>query len=223
MKLLLDFLPLALFFLTYKVAGGHADATAQLLTHWLGNWVSGGSVGPKEAPILLATVVVIAATALQVAWLKFTRQKVHLMLWISLALIVVLGGLTIWLHNETFIKWKATGVFWLMAGTFWVAQTFFHRNLYRSMLSTLDDEIKFDLPEQVWQRVNMAWIGFFTVMGLLNLLFVYAFSTDAWATFHSFGSTALMLVFVLVQLVYLSRHLKHEPAPAAAPDREPAP
>jgi intracellular septation protein len=185
MKLLLDFLPLVFFFATYKVAGANPDAAAALATQWMGGWVSGGAVGPKEAPVLLATVVVIIGTLLQVGWMKLNRRKIDLMLWISLGLIVVLGGLTIWFHNETF----------------------FHRNLLRS---TLGGEL--ELADAVWQRLNIAWIAYFALMGLINLWFVYAFSTDAWATFHSFGTTGLSILFIIGQGVYLSRHL--EPTPA---------
>ncbi len=210
MKLLLDFLPLVFFFVTFKVAGLHADAAAAFATHWMGGWVSGGVVGPKEAPVLLATVVVIVATLVQVAWMKLMRRKIDLMLWISLAMIVVLGGATIWFHNESFIKWKPSGAFWAMGLVFWISQAFFHKNLLRS---TLGAEI--ELSDKVWQRLNFAWVAYFGLMGLINLWVAYSFSTDAWANFHTFGSIGLSLVFILGQGVYLGRHL--EPAPADKP------
>ena len=208
MKLLLDFLPLVFFFVTYKVAGLHPDAAAAFATHWMGGLVSGGVVGPKEAPVLLGTVVVIAATLLQAIWMKANRRKIDLMLWISLALVVVLGGLTVWFHNETFIKWKPSIAFWLMGLVFWISQAFLHKNLLRS---TLGAEI--ELSDMVWQRLNFAWVAYFGLMGLLNVWVVYSFSTDAWANFHTFGTTALSFAFILGQGFYLSRHL--EPLPAA--------
>jgi intracellular septation protein len=207
MKLLLDFLPLVFFFVTYKVAGLHPDAAAAFATHWMGGLVSGGVVGPKEAPVLLGTVVVIAATLLQAIWMKANRRKIDLMLWISLALVVVLGGLTVWFHNETFIKWKPSIAFWLMGLVFWISQAFLHKNLLRS---TLGAEI--ELSDMVWQRLNFAWVAYFGLMGLLNVWVVYSFSTDAWANFHTFGTTALSFAFILGQGFYLSRHL--EPLPA---------
>jgi intracellular septation protein len=208
MKLLLDFLPLVFFFVTYKVAGLHPDAAAAFATHWMGGLVSGGVVGPKEAPVLLGTVVVIAATLLQAIWMKANRRKIDLMLWISLALVVVLGGLTVWFHNETFIKWKPSIAFWLMGLVFWISQAFLHKNLLRS---TLGAEI--ELSDMVWQRLNFAWVAYFGLMGLLNVWVVYSFSTDAWANFHTFGTTALSFAFIIGQGFYLSRHL--EPLPAA--------
>jgi len=210
MKLLLDFLPLVFFFLTYRVAGAHADAAAGFATHWLGSIVAGGVVGAKEAPVLLATVVVIAATLFQVLWMHLNKRKIDLMLWISLAMIVLFGGLTIYFHNETFIKWKPSIVFWAMGLVFWGSQTFFGRNLLRSTLGA-----DLELADKVWQRLNFAWVAYFALMGLLNLWVVYAFSTDAWASFHTFGSTALSILFIVAQGVYLSRHL--EPVQADKP------
>jgi intracellular septation protein len=212
MKLLLDFLPLVFFFATYKIAGGHADAAAAFATHWLGGIVSGGVVGPKEAPVLLATVVVIGATLLQVVWMRLNRRKIDLMLWISLVMVVLFGGLTIYFHNETFIKWKPSIVCWAMGLVFWSSQTFFHRNLLRS---TLGEELV--MPDRIWQRLNFAWVAYFGLMGLINLWVAYTFSTDAWASFHSFGSVGLSLLFIVGQFFYLNRHMEPVQADKPAP------
>jgi intracellular septation protein len=69
----------------------------------------------------------------------------------------------------------------------------------------------------VWQRLNFAWIAYFGLMGLLNLWVAYSFSTDAWASFHTFGSVGLSLVFIVGQGIYLSRHLPADTAPPTAP------
>ncbi len=206
MKLLLDFLPLVFFFATYKLAGIAPDKSAAFATHWLGALVQGGVVGATEAPALLATVVVLVATLLQVAWMKLNGKKIDLMLWISLSLIVVFGGLTVWFHNQMFIMWKPSITFWLMGLVFWGSQAFFHKNLFRS---TLGAEI--DLPDTVWQRLNFSWVAFFALMGLLNLLVVYSFR-DSWVSFHTFGSTGLSFAFVIAQGFYMSRHLDAVPA-----------
>src|SRR5690606_34125881 len=104
MKLLFDFLPIILFFTTFKVAEGRKDWAAQFASDQFGFMVSGGVVGPNEAPVLLATVVVILATLAQVGWIIARGRKVDTMLWVSLGLVTVFGGATIWFHNETFIK-----------------------------------------------------------------------------------------------------------------------
>ncbi|MBL8352492.1 MAG: septation protein A [Burkholderiaceae bacterium] len=217
MKLLLDFLPILLFFATFKYAENQKDWAAAYATEHLGFLVAGGQVGPTEAPVMLATVVVIIASLVQVGWLKLRGRKVDLMLWISLALVVVLGGLTVWLHSETFIKWKPTGLYWAMGASLLVSQFVFGRNLLKLMLGA-----QLPLPEAVWARLSLAWIAFFAAMGLLNLWVAYSFSTDTWVNFKLFGGIGLMLLFTLAQGFYLSRHLPDEttePAAAAAKDR----
>ncbi|RTL38968.1 MAG: septation protein A [Burkholderiales bacterium] len=205
MKLLLDFLPLILFFAVFKGAEGHADAAAAFATEHFGFLVSGGTVGPQEAPVLLATLVVMVATLAQAAILKVRGKKIDLMLWISLVLVVVLGGATVWFHNETFIKWKPTGLHWAMALTLWISQAIFGKNLIKSMLGS-----ELQLPDAIWLRLNRAWVLFFAVMGVVNLYVAYHFSTSAWANFKVFGVTGLMLLFVVVQSVYLGKHLPPE-------------
>jgi intracellular septation protein len=218
MKILLDFLPIILFFGTFKYAEGHAGWAARFATDHLGSIVSGGVVGTETAPVLLATVVVILATTAQIAWLLARRRKIDLMLWITFALVVVLGGATIWFHNATFIKWKPSVLYWAMGLSFWLSQVIFHKNLLRTMLGE-----QLELPDKVWQRLNFAWIAFFGLMGLLNLYVAYSYSTSTWASFKAFGATGLMLVFMVAQGFYLSRHIKPEADTEAAPasDRSP--
>jgi intracellular septation protein len=205
MKLLLDFLPLILFFGTFKYAEGQADAAADFATQHFGFLVSGGQVGPQEAPVLLATLVVMAATLLQALLLKLRGKKIDLMLWISLALVVVLGGATIWFHSETFIKWKPTGLYWAMALVFFGSQSFFNKNLLQAMLGK-----DLQLPAPVWRRLNWAWVAFFAAMGVLNLYVAYHYSTSTWANFKVFGTTGLMLIFTLAQGLYMSKYLSDE-------------
>ncbi|UDF37569.1 UNVERIFIED_ORG: septation protein A [Shinella sp. XGS7] len=205
MKLLLDFLPLILFFGTFKYAEGQADAAAAFATQHFGFLVSGGQVGPQEAPVLLATLVVMAATLLQALLLKLRGKKIDLMLWISLALVVVLGGATIWFHSETFIKWKPTGLYWAMALVFFGSQSFFNKNLLQAMLGK-----DLQLPAPVWRRLNWAWVAFFAAMGVLNLYVAYHYSTSTWANFKVFGTTGLMLIFTLAQGLYMSKYLSDE-------------
>ena len=202
MKLLLDFLPLILFFATFKYAESNKDWAALFASEHFGFMVSGGKVGAEEAPVLLATLVVMIATLLQAAILKLRGKKIDLMLWISLGLVVILGGATVWFHNETFIKWKPSGLYWAMALVFWTSQAFFGKNLIQSMLGA-----ELQLPALVWQRLNRAWVLFFALMGVLNLYVAYSFTTSTWANFKVFGVTGLILLFTLAQGIYMSRHL----------------
>ncbi|RZL39089.1 MAG: septation protein A [Rubrivivax sp.] len=202
MKLLFDFLPLILFFGSYQYAKNHAAWAAAFTTEHFGFMVSGGVVGVEEGPVMLATLVVMVATLTQVAVLKLMRRKVDLMLWISLVLVTTLGALTVWFHNKTFIMWKPTGVYWAMALTFWGAQVFFRKNLIQTMLGA-----ELALPPQVWAALSRAWIVFFGLMGVLNLVVAYNFSESTWVSFKAYGSTALLLLFTLAQGFYVSKHL----------------
>ena len=212
MKFLFDFLPIALFFGCFKYAENHQDWAAAFATQHFGFMVSGGSVDAKQAPVLLATLVVIVATLAQVAWLKLRGRKVDTMLWVSLVLVVVLGGLTIWFHNETFIKWKPSVLYWTMGTALWLSPLLAGKNLLKVMLGE-----QLQLPAKVWHRLNFAWVAFFAGMGLLNLWVAYSFSTDTWVNFKLFGGIGLMLVFTVAQGLYLSRHIDETPRAEGEP------
>jgi intracellular septation protein len=212
MKLFFDFLPIILFFAAFKVADMNAEAAARYATEHLGFVVSGGVVGPGEAPVLLATVVVMAATLVQIGVLLLMRRKVDTMLWVTFGLITILGGATVWFHDPTFIKWKPSALDWAMALGLWLSQAVFGKNLLQVLIGG-----QLELPQPVWQRLNWAWIAFFTLMGILNLYVAYHFSTSVWATFKVFGLTGLMLLFMVAQGFYISRHLQDEDERPASP------
>lgn len=203
MKILLDFLPIILFFGMFKYAEGHREWAAATATDWLGFMVSGGVVGPAEAPVLLATVVVILATLAQIVWLKVRGRKVDAMLWVSLALVTVLGCATIYFHSEAFIKWKPTVLYWVMGGALLIGQLVFRKNGIQKLMGA-----QMTLPDPVWRVVNLSWVGFFVVMGVVNLWVAFNFSTAAWVNFKLFGGLGLMLAFILAQAVYLNRYMK---------------
>ena len=208
MKILFDFLPIALFFGMFKYADGHKDWAASTATDWLGFMVSGGVVGPAEAPVLLATVVVIVATLAQILWIKARGRKVDTMLWISLALVTLLGSATIYFHSESFIKWKPTVLYWVMGASLLIGQLVFKKNGIKSLMGA-----QMSLPDAIWRKVNFSWVVFFALMGVINLWVAFNFSTSAWVNFKLFGGMGLMLVFVVVQAVFLNKHIQPDTTP----------
>lgn len=206
MKFIFDLLPIFLFFVSFKWAEGHKAVVAEWMTQHLGFMVSGGVVGLTEAPVLLATLVVIAGTLAQVVTLKAMRKPVDKMLWAGLVVVVVLGGLTLWFHSEVFIKWKPTIIYWLMGAGLLVGEVFMKRDVLSQMMGG-----QISAPEAVWRRLTWAWVAFFLSMGFLNLYVAFNYSTDLWVTFKMWGTLGLLLVFTLVQGVYLSKHM--EPLP----------
>lgn len=153
--------------------------------------------------IYTATAVAIVATVLQIAYLRVRHGKVEPMQWVSLGVIVVFGGATLLSHSETFIKWKPTVLYWLMGGALLIGQLVFRKNLIRSLMGA-----QMTLPDNAWRTMNWSWTGFFAAMGVLNLWVAYTFDTDTWVNFKLFGGLGLMLVFVVLQALYLSRYLK---------------
>lgn len=203
MKFIFDLLPIFLFFVSFKWAEGHKAVVADWMTQHLGFVVSGGVVGLTEAPVLLATVVVIAVTLAQVITLKILRKPIDKMLWVGLAVVVVLGGLTLWFHSELFIKWKPTIIYWLMGVGLLIGEVFMKRDVLSQMMGG-----QISAPEAVWRRLTWAWVTFFLSMGVLNLYVAFNYSTDLWVTFKMWGTLGLLLVFTLVQGVYLSKHME---------------
>ncbi len=176
MKFLFDLFPILLFFVAYKLFDIYA-----------------------------ATSVAIAATLLQIGWLKWKKRKVDAMMWVTLAIITVFGGATLALHDETFIKWKPTVLYWLFAVVMSGAEVLLRRNLIRTMLK---DQVQ--MPDRAWTRLNWSWIGFFGFMGAANLYVAYHFSTDAWVNFKLFGGMGLMLIFVVIQGLFLVRYIEEK-------------
>jgi len=178
MKFLFDIFPVVLFFIAFKFYG-----------------------------IYVATAVAIAASFVQIAWVWLRHRKVENMLWVSLGVIVVFGGATLLLQNETFIKWKPTVLYWLFSAALTVGAVAFKKNLVRTMM-----EKQVTLPDLVWNKLLASWIAFLLAMGALNLFVAYNFSTDAWVNFKLFGGIGLMVVFVVLQALMLARYVEDKKA-----------
>jgi intracellular septation protein len=205
MKLLFDLFPVILFFATFKLASSFPAQSLALATSVLGGVIGDGRVPPDQAPILLATATAIVATLAQVGWLLARRRRVDPMLWISLGVIVVFGGATIWFHDETFIKWKPSILYWLFAVALVAGRVVWRKNVVKTLLSE-----QIEVPDSVWDRLMAAWVVFFAAMGVVNLAVAYSVSTEVWVNFKLFGLFGLTLVFMLGLGIYLSRHMKEE-------------
>lgn len=191
MKLFTDFLPIILFFIAYKFGGG--------------TYTFNGQEYQVEG-IYAATAVMMIATLIQVALSWLIHRKVEKQHSVTLILVLVLGGATIWLQNPEFVMWKPTAVNWLFALAFIGARVFTDKTLLERLLAS-----HLQLPTAVWSRLNMAWIVFFIFSGILNIYIAYWYSEETWVNFKLFGSLAITLVFIIGQALYLSRHIKETP------------
>lgn len=185
MKFLYDLFPLLLFFAAFKLYD-----------------------------IYVATAVAIVASFLQVGlyWLKHRRfETMHL---ITLAIIAVFGGMTLLLHDDTFIKWKPTLVYWILASLALVSQRWGDKTLIERMMSS-----QISLPAAVWKRLNLSWGIFFLVLGAVNIYvaFYYGLDLDAetrrniWVNFKVFGLLGITFLFVIGQAVFMAKHMQHKP------------
>ncbi len=174
MKFLFDFFPIALFFIFYKLFG-----------------------------IYIATGAAIVAAIIQVIYCYFRRKKIEFSQWLTLAIIVLMGGATLLFHNEVFIKWKPSIIEWVFAGVFLFSQWFAEKPLTQRLL-----ENNLQLPSHLWLRLNLSWVMFFLGMGLLNLYVIYHFDTNTWVNFKLFGMLGLTILFVLWQAFYIGKYIK---------------
>jgi len=159
----------------------------------------------KLYDIFVATAVAIAASILQILWVWWRHRQIEKMMWINLMIIIVFGGATLVLQDETFIKWKPTVLYWLFATGLLVSNVIFKKNLIQTMM-----EKQMALPIPVWNQLNISWIIFFVVMGLINLYVAFNFPIDTWVSFKLFGATGLMLVFIVGQILMLNKYLKDD-------------
>ena len=161
---------------------------------------------PREG-VLAATAVVIVATVVQVAITWAWKRRIEKMHLITLALVVLFGGATLVLEDELFIKWKPTVANWLFALAFLGSQFIGRANICKRIMGAA-----VQLPEAIWTRVNLLWVGFFFFLGVLNVWVVYSFDTDTWVNFKLFGMLGLTVVFLVIQGLYIGRHALPEEA-----------
>lgn len=174
MKFLFDLFPVILFFIAFKLYD-----------------------------IFVATAVAIAASILQIIWVWLQHHQIDKMMWVNLSIIIVFGGATLALQDETFIKWKPTVLYWFFSLILLISNVVFKKNLIQLMM-----EKQMALPLPIWTKLNTSWVIFFATMGLINLYVAFNFPVDTWVTFKLFGSTGIMLVFIAGQILVLGKHLK---------------
>lgn len=172
-KQLFEFFPILLFFIAFKLYD-----------------------------IYVATAVVIAATLAQVSYTWFKYRKVEAMQWITLGLILVMGGATLYLHDEKFIKWKLTLIEWLFGIAFLGSQFIGQKPFIERMMGEA-----LVLPKLIWKRLNVVWALFFIAVGFLNLYVMEHYNTDDWVTFKTIGVPVLMVLFIFVQMIFLYKYI----------------
>lgn len=200
MQFLFDILPVVLFFGAFKWAESDSTAAVNLLKDFMGDGVSAAS-----APVLIATVVAVAASILQVVYLKIKGEKIKPMMIFSTAVIIIFGGLTLLLKNEMFIKWKPSILYFAFA-----AVLLFGRIRGRNYMKTVLNAAQIDIPADAWRKILYGTTAFLIAVALLNLFVAYTFSTDAWVDFKLFGIFGLTIFYTVCLTVYLAVKMPKE-------------
>jgi len=206
MKLLFDFFPIILFFVSYYQA-----------SFLIENTFIGQLIDPAKPDFIAATIVAtgmaIIASFIQVAIHWFNTHKFERMHIFSLVLITILGSITIFLGNPSFIQWKPTVLNWLFAGVFLGSMHVGERPIIQRMMNE-----HIELPENVWRTLNLSWVAFFFISGAANLYVAFYYNLEAsaetrmdtWVNFKLFGLMGLTIAFVILQALYLSRHITED-------------
>jgi intracellular septation protein len=173
MKFFIDLLPVILFFVAFKMYD-----------------------------IFVATAVAIGATLAMIIYAKIRHGKIEKMLLVNGAIISVLGGVTLLLHDKTYIMWKPTVLYWLMAVVLLVSNLFFKKNFIQQMMGKM-----ILAPKPVWDKVNLVWAGFLVALGFLNLYVAFNYSENTWVNFKLFGVTSMLFLFMVAHTFVLRKYL----------------
>jgi len=194
-KQFIDFIPLLLFFIVFKLDPRTVEFAGQSI---------------ELGGIFSATGVLIASSVVVYGTLFAVQKRLEKGQWLTLAACLLFGGMTLAFHSETFLKWKAPVVNWLFAlgfaGSHWIGDKLLIQRMMGHAIS---------LPAQIWRNLNLAWIAFFLIAGSANLFVAFTFQS-IWVDFKVFGSLGMTLLFLVGQGIYLSRHL-HDEQPANGP------
>lgn len=188
MKAFFDFLPIILFFLTFKFAGSYTQEIQSVLP-----------VAADLVPIVSATVVIIIASVLQIAIGYARGEKPTKMALFSTGLVIIFGGLTVWLQDPAFIMWKPTLLYWLFAGIL-----LFGRMRGKNYVKTVFANLT--MPEHVWANLEKLFLVFLIAIGVINIAVAYTCSMDFWVTFKLFGLLGLTILFTIAIGFYVAKY-----------------
>ncbi|SFD25863.1 inner membrane-spanning protein YciB [Pseudoalteromonas denitrificans] len=186
MHALIEYIPLILFFATFKLVD-----------------------------IFWATGVLIGTSTLQVAFYYFKDGKVATKTWVFFGIALVLGSMTLIFHDEAFIKWKATVIYFAFFLTLLVSRYLLKKNLMEKMLTSIlknasDTEQELNIPKTLWDKINLMWAAITLFISVLNIYIAYNFSLDFWVNFKVFGLMGITFVFIFITIMMLFKYLPEE-------------
>jgi intracellular septation protein len=192
LKLALDLGPLLLFFF--------ANARPALFEPWIAPLIPEAVATGERAGIFVATAVFMVAIVVALAVSYALTRRLPLMAVVSAVVVIVFGGATLVLQNETFIKLKPTIIYLLFAGTLFGGLV-----LRKPLLAMVFDQM-FNLTAEGWRRLTVRWGLFFLALAVLNEIVWRTQSTDTWVTFKVFGVMPLTFIFAALQYPLLMKY-----------------
>ena len=153
--------------------------------------------------IFFATGVLMAVMPMVLVLQWLMTRKINKIYLASTALVLVLGAATLYFRNATFLYWKPTVLNWAFAVAFLGSQWFGEKTFVQRMLGTAAE-----LNQDQWIRLNLMWVAFFIIVGVVNLYVAYNFPEEFWVKFKLFGMLGLTLVFVVIQSFWLTMAMK---------------
>ncbi len=145
-------------------------------------------------------------------WIR-TRSvsRMHLA---SAGLVLFFGGITLALKNPLYIQWKPTVLFWLMSIGFLASQFIGEKPLVRRMFQSKAMQEAMSAPIELssgqWRNLNLAWVVYFVIVGIVNLYVVYNYSENTWVNFKLFGLLGSQVIFVVLQTVWIFSKIRDE-------------
>jgi len=186
MQLIVDFLPIVLFFAAYFLS--------------------------NDFFVALIVIMITAPLAMGIQWLL--TKNVNKISAASTALVVILGGGALLLNNKAIFLWKPTAFYWAAATVFLASQFVGEKPIIQRIMESASksSDALFQLSPQQWLTLNLAWVVFFIVGGALNIYVAYNFSEATWVKFKLFGLLSLTFVFVVAQSIWLAKQLENRPS-----------
>jgi intracellular septation protein len=155
----------------------------------------------KWQGLMVATVAAIIATFVVLIITKIKTGKYKNMQLVSFFILLTLGSFALFCKKEIFIKWKPTAIYWILAVAFLITQL-----CGKQLLIEKINNNSIQLPKKIWNTLNILWIIFFILMGILNLYVVYFFDTNTWVNFKLFGTFGLTMLFIIFQIIFISKY-----------------
>jgi intracellular septation protein len=175
MNMLFEFFPLLLFFGTLILKDIYTAVAVLMITMPLGLLVKRIRTGSLDKMYMWSTVFAL-----------------------------FFGGLTLYFRNPYFTYWKPTAFYWAVGIAFFVSTWVGEKTLAQRFFGLVEGLDLEKIAPRQWRRLNLVWVLFFAIAGVLNIYVAYNYSEKTWATFKVFGLMGLMFVFVLGQTLWIA-------------------